>query len=66
MASIPLLNVDDPAEAVAPLKPQSTMRYNDKYVIVYDFSDIGTRYWSPVDQLLQRIRQRETCQLIRL
>ncbi|TQV90702.1 plasma membrane channel protein [Cordyceps javanica] len=39
MTSIPLLNVDASA-AIAPLKPESTLRCNDKYVIVYDFSDI--------------------------
>lgn len=64
MASVPLLNVDDPAAAIAPLKPQSTMRYNDKYVIVYDFSDIGTRYWPPISQSCD-VYAKEACQLIR-
>ncbi|ATY58483.1 Anoctamin TMEM 16 [Cordyceps militaris] len=39
MTSIPLLNVDASA-ANSPRKPESTLRCNDKYVIVYDFSDI--------------------------
>ncbi|PQK16217.1 hypothetical protein BB8028_0006g05380 [Beauveria bassiana] len=40
MTSIPLLNVDASAALPTPLKLESTLRCNDKYVIVYDFSDI--------------------------
>lgn len=40
MASIPLLNVDA-ADVIKPLKPEASLRCNDKYVIVYDFSDVG-------------------------
>lgn len=42
MSSMPLLNVD-PADAITPLKPEATLRCNDKYVIVYDFSDVGKK-----------------------
>jgi hypothetical protein len=45
MTSIPLLNVDASAAMPTPLKLESTLRCNDKYVIVYDFADIGAKQW---------------------
>ena len=40
MTSLPSL-VLDPEDDIQTVKPEVSLRYNDKYVVNYDFSDVG-------------------------
>jgi hypothetical protein len=40
MTSLPSLVVD-PGDGIQPVKSEVSLRYNDKYVVNYDFSDVG-------------------------